>query len=142
MTRSDKTDSEALLLLVAGAKGAVASTLAAAIAVMQHDPAPVVPSLTTADLFSFLGPPQATRLAGWDIADESITAAIERHGVIPESIWRSHARDLDCMPVLRAPTAASDLQTQVEQLTRDIIYFASVIFLGLYATHLVMKEKK
>ena len=26
--------------------------------------------------------------------------------------------------------------------TRDIIYFASVIFLGLYATHLVMKEKK
>lgn len=26
--------------------------------------------------------------------------------------------------------------------TRDIVYFASVIFLGLYATHLVMKEKK
>lgn len=125
MTRSDKTDSEALLLLVAGAKGAVASTLAAAIAVMQHDPAPVVPSLTTANLFSFLGPPQATRLAGWDIADESITAAIERHGVIPESIWRSHAQDLDRTPVLRAPTATTDLQTQVEQLTRDIIDFKS-----------------
>ena len=26
--------------------------------------------------------------------------------------------------------------------TRDVLYFASVVFLGLYATHLVMKEKK
>jgi len=125
MSRSEKTDSDALLLLVAGAKGAVASTLAAAIAVMQQNPAYVVPSLTTGQRFSFLGPLQATRLAGWDIADESLTACIERHGVIPESIWRPHAQELDRAVVLRAPAANAGLQTQVEQLTRDIINFKS-----------------
>ena len=26
--------------------------------------------------------------------------------------------------------------------TRDVLYFASIVFLGLYATHLVLKEKK
>jgi len=26
--------------------------------------------------------------------------------------------------------------------TRDLVYFFSVMFLGLYATHLVMQEKK
>ena len=125
MTRSDNTDSDALLLLVAGAKGAVASTLAAAVTVMQHDPASVVPSLTTGHLFSFLGPLQAIRLAGWDNTDKSLTSAIERHGVIPESIWKSHAQDLDRIPVLQAPAPTAGLQTQVEQLTRDIINIKS-----------------
>lgn len=121
----NKTESDALLLLVAGAKGAVASTLAAAVAVMQQDPAPVLPSLTTGHLFSFLGPLQATRLAGWDNADESLTAAIQRHGVIPESIWKPRAQELDGMEVLRAPAPTADLPTQVEQLSRDIINFKS-----------------
>jgi len=125
MTRSEKTESDALLLLVAGAKGAVASTVAAAIAVMQHDPAAVVPSLTTGNLFSFLGPLPATRLAGWDSAGETLTAAIEKHGVIPESLWKQYARDLDHMSVLPAPAPAADLQTQVEQLSRDITHLKS-----------------
>ena len=107
MTRSEKTESDTLLLLVAGAKGAVASTVAAAIAVMQHDPAGVVPSLTTGNLFSFLGPLSATRLAGWDSAGETLTAAIEKHGVIPGSLWKSHAGDLDRLSVLPAPSPAA-----------------------------------
>ena len=125
MTRSEKTESDALLLLVAGAKGAVASTVAAAIAVMQHDPAAVVPSLTTGSLFSFLGPLPATRLAGWDSAGETLPAAIEKHGVIPESLWKPHARDLDRMSILPAPAPSGDLQTQIEQLRRDITHLKS-----------------
>jgi myo-inositol-1-phosphate synthase len=121
----NKTESDALLLLVAGAKGAIGSTLAAAVAVMQRDPAPVLPSLTTGHLFSFLGPLQATRLAGWDKADESLTAAVQRHGVIPESVWKPHAQELDGMTVLRPPAPTADLTTQVEQLRRDIIDFKS-----------------
>jgi myo-inositol-1-phosphate synthase len=101
----------------------VASTLAAALAVMQHDPAAVVPSLTTGHLFSFLGPLPATRLVGWDTVEESFTAAIKRHGVIPQSIWQAYAGDLDRTPVLQAPAAETGLQNQVEQLTRDIIDF-------------------
>jgi myo-inositol-1-phosphate synthase len=125
MSRTDNTDPAALLVLVAGAKGAVASTLAAAVTVMQHDPASVVPSLTTGQLFSYLGPLQATRLAGWDNVDESLTAAIEKHGVIPESIWKAHARDFDRIPVLRAPAPTAGLQAQVEQILRDISDFKS-----------------
>ncbi|UCD79214.1 MAG: inositol-3-phosphate synthase [Desulfobacterales bacterium] len=125
MTRSDNNDCGALLLMAAGAKGAVASTLAAALAVMQNDPAAVVPNLTTGHLFSFLGSLSTTRLVGWDTAEESFIAAIKRHGVISESIWRSHAQDLDRTPVLRAPAAGTDLPTQVAQLTRDISDFKS-----------------
>jgi myo-inositol-1-phosphate synthase len=120
MTRSEKTESNSLLLLVAGAKGAVASTVAAAIAVMQHDPAAIAPSLTTGSLFSFLGPLSATRLAGWDSSGETLTEAIEKHGVIPGSLWKSHAGDLDRLSVLPAPSPAASLQTQVEQISRDI----------------------
>jgi len=125
MTHSEKTECDALLLLVAGAKGAVASTVAAAITVMQQDPAVIVPSLTTESLFSFLGPLSATRLAGWDSAGETLTAAIEKHGVIPESLWKPHARDLDRISILPAPAPAADLQTQVEHLSRDITHLKS-----------------
>jgi myo-inositol-1-phosphate synthase len=120
MIRTDKTESGGLLLLVAGAKGAIGSTLAAAVAVMQRDLAPVLPSLTTGHLFSFLGPLQATRMVGWDKADGSVTEAIQRHGVIPESLWKPHAQELDSMTVLRAPAPTADLPTQVEQIVRDI----------------------
>ena len=137
MIHSEKAESGSLLLLVAGAKGAVASTMAAAVAVMQHDPARVLPSLTTGHLFPFLGPLQATRLAGWDNTEESLTGALQRHGVIPESIWKPHAQQLDGITVLRAPVPTDDLKTQVEQLCRDIINFKSqysrarVVFVNL-----------
>jgi len=137
MIRTEKTESDALLLLVAGAKGAIGSTLAAAVAVMQRDPALVLPSLTTGNLFSFLGPLQATRLAGWDNIDESLTAAIQRHGVIPESIWKPHAQEIDRIQVLPAPAPGDDFATQIEQLSRDIGNFKSqsagarLVFLNL-----------
>ncbi len=46
MTRSYQFNKTSLLLLVAGAKGAVGSTLAVAPAAMQSDAASVLPSLT------------------------------------------------------------------------------------------------
>lgn len=45
MARSYQFNKTSLLLLVAGAKGAVASTLAVALAAMQSDAASVLPSL-------------------------------------------------------------------------------------------------
>ena len=63
--------------MVAGAKGAVASTLAVALAAMRRDPAAVLPSLTTGDMFAGLGPLAATSLAGWDTSEETYTAAHE-----------------------------------------------------------------
>lgn len=125
MTRSDHSSDTNLLLLVAGAKGAVASTLAVALEAMQLDSASVLPSLTTGSMFGCLGPLTASRLAGWDTSDKSLSASIKRHGVIPDSIWQPHANFLDRTPILHAPAADADFRSMIEQLTRDIAEFRS-----------------
>jgi hypothetical protein len=94
MIQSKKTNTCSLLLLVAGAKGAVASTLAVALAAMRRNPATVLPNLTTGQMFAEIGPLTATSLAGWDTSQESYTVAIERHGVLPSAIWESYAEEL------------------------------------------------
>ena len=120
MLQSDKSNDNSLLLLVAGAKGAVASTLAVALAAMRRDPASVLPSLTTGNIFADLGPLTATRLAGWDTSEEDYAAAIRRHGVLPEEIWQPHSDDLEQFTVLKAPDSAAGFQAKVDRLIRDI----------------------
>ena len=51
MTRSYHSNNPHLLLLVAGAKGAVSSTLAVALAAMQSDAASVLPGAAAGILF-------------------------------------------------------------------------------------------
>ncbi len=125
MAQSDYIHSGSLLLLVAGAKGAVASTLAVALAAMRREPASVLPSLTTGHMFAGIGPLQETRLAGWDTRDESLGAAIEKHGVLPDSIWRPHFDELEQIQVAKAPDATVEFEGQVAQLLRDIAGFKS-----------------
>ncbi len=125
MFHPDQTNGDSLLLMVAGVKGAVASTLAVALAAMRRDPASILPSLTTGHMFAGLGPLPATRLAGWDTSAESYTAAIKRHGVLPDAIWQPHAEGLDQTPVIKAPDSAIDFKEQVERLCRDINEFKS-----------------
>jgi myo-inositol-1-phosphate synthase len=125
MLHLDPKNADSLLLLVAGAKGAVASTLAVALAVMRRNPASVLPSLTTGHMFAGLGPLPSTWLAGWDTSAESYTAAIKRHGVLPDTIWQPHAENLDQTPVIKAPDTATDFKKQVDQLSRDINEFKS-----------------
>ena len=125
MLHSDQTNGDSLLLMVAGAKGAVASTLAVALAAMRRDPASILPSLTTGHMFAGLGPLPATRLAGWDTSAESVSAAIKRHGVLPDAIWQPHVEELDQTPVVKAPHSATGFKEQVDQLCRDINEFKS-----------------
>jgi NhaP-type Na+/H+ or K+/H+ antiporter len=47
MTHSENTRSRRLLLMIAGVKGTVASTVAVAVAAMKKTPEAVLPSLTT-----------------------------------------------------------------------------------------------
>ena len=125
MNLSDHSNKKSLLLLVAGAKGAVASTLAVALAAMQSDAASVLPSLTTGNMFAPLGPLPSTCLAGWDTSDHSLAASIKLQGVIPDAIWQPHAEFLDQISVCQAPGCAMGFRNQVEQLTRDISMFKS-----------------
>ncbi|WP_372682749.1 inositol-3-phosphate synthase [Desulfosarcina sp.] len=109
-----------LLLLVAGAKGAIGTTLAAAVAAMQENPQLVLPGLTTAGKFPFLGDCRSVAMAGWDSSADNLTSAIARHGVLPEGMWLPHESRLAQIPVLDAPDAALSIASQVKQLQADI----------------------
>ena len=109
-----------LLLLVAGAKGAIGSTLAAAVAAMQENPQLVLPGLTTADKFPFMGNCPAVAMAGWDRSDDHITGALAHHGVLPEGMWRPHESGLAQMSIFHPPDAALSIADQVKQLQVDI----------------------
>lgn len=125
MNRSSDAEPGPLLLLIAGAKGAVASTVAVAVLALRRDPEPVLASLTTADKFPYLGPPQALHLAGWDRTRKPLSAAIAEHGVLPERLWKPYTRDLDRMPLQEAPDPDLDFGTQVERLREDLRAFGA-----------------
>ncbi|MGD8702549.1 MAG: inositol-3-phosphate synthase, partial [Desulfosarcina sp.] len=109
-----------LLLLVAGAKGAIGSTLAAAVAAMHQMPELILPGLTTADQFSFLGPCQDVAMTGWDPANDSLAEALARHGVLPQGLWRPHQSALMQMTVFEAPDPSQSLSDQISRLHADI----------------------
>jgi len=102
-----------LLLLIAGAKGAVGSTVAAAAAVMQNNPEFILPSLSTGRLFNHLGSPRDIWVGGWDTSHKSMSESLRIHGVIPERLWKSCENDLNEMPVFEAPESGPDTDKQV-----------------------------
>ncbi|UCG13926.1 MAG: inositol-3-phosphate synthase [Deltaproteobacteria bacterium] len=123
MLISDLSKSQSLLLMVAGAKGAVGSTLTVAAAAMRTQPEAVLPSLMTGQMFPYLGPAQETHVVGWDTTNKTLLTAIEAHGVLPETLWKPHQNELDLVEVRLAPPANSGLKEQVEQLRSDIQTF-------------------
>ena len=126
-----------LFVLIAGAKGAVGSTVAAAVAVMQRNPDIILPSLSTANLFSNLGSPHSISFGGWDTSNKGLCASIQTHGIIPEHLWKPFEAGLDKMPVFEAPGSDSDLKKQIEHLSNDIQRFkalqpdAHLVFINL-----------
>ncbi len=126
MNITNRSTSGPLLLLVAGAKGAVSSTLAVAIAAMKKRPDTILPSLTTGNIFSRLGAIEATAIAGWDPNAKPLTACIKAQGVVPEQLWKPFRDDLDRIQVLAPPPSSQDLKHQVERLRQDIQVFTKM----------------
>lgn len=116
----DPNGYKSLLLLVAGAKGAIGSTLAAAVSMLRHHPDRVLPYLTTAGKFSRLFPQQEVQFAGWDLAEHSMTSAIGRHGVLPKAMWAPYADEIDGVKVFAPPNADTDLSAQIQQIILDM----------------------
>lgn len=125
MTPVDLTVSQSLLLLVAGAKGAVGSTLAAAVAALQQKPETILPSLTTADTFPYLGPANAFYMAGWDTQPGTLLDEIKAHGILTQHLWQPHASQIEQIPVRKAPTGKK-LKDQVAHLKADIQSFQAL----------------
>ncbi len=115
-----------LLLMVAGAKGAVGSTLAVAVATLGVNPDLVLASLTTADKFPGLGLPQATRMVGWDTSTRSLPDSIKHHGVLPGKTWMGCLERLTEIPVREAPRPDIPLKTRVIRLAEDMDAFRSM----------------
>ena len=115
---SDRTPQ--MLLLVAGVKGAIGTTLAAAVAAMQENPSLILSGLTTAEKFVFLGDCASIAMAGWDLSADDITDAIARHGVLPEGMWRPYESRLGQISLFNAPDPTLSIEGQVKQLQADI----------------------
>jgi len=113
-----------LLLLIAGAKGAIATTLAAALAAARQDTSLLRPYLTTAGQFPFLGPVEKSVVAGWDSINTPLFQAANRHGVLPKALLHSMRTALEQVSVKPAPPDAnSGFTSIVEQIIFDIETF-------------------
>jgi myo-inositol-1-phosphate synthase len=112
---------QGLLILVAGAKGAIGSTLAAASVLLRRQPEAVAPYLTavTGPMALVDGTPTVS-VTGWDVSESTMTESLRRHGVVPESRWAGDAGELDALPVFRAPDPSAAPGDQVAAVAADI----------------------
>jgi myo-inositol-1-phosphate synthase len=123
MTTPNSQANSPLLLLVAGAKGAIASTLAVAITASRNAPETILPSLTTRNMFPYLGAIDRTLMAGWDSDPQTMASAARCQGILPDSLCQLHADALDNIMLKAAPPAEMSLSDQVESLMSDIQQF-------------------
>jgi myo-inositol-1-phosphate synthase len=109
--------------MVAGAKGAVGSTLAVVVAAMSQRPESILPSLTTVQMLSDLLPSRPVHMVGWDLNDRILLGCIKAHGVLSEDLWKPYEREIDQVKVHLPPKDSLDFPGQVEKLKQDILAF-------------------
>ncbi len=113
---------KSILMMIAGAKGTVASTVAVAALASRRDPNSVFPFLTTTSRFSGSGIPLELEVAGWDTQEKPLAGCIAENGVLPEKVWKPLLQEIDCIPVKPAPRRSS-MKTQIEAVAHDIDEF-------------------
>lgn len=118
-------NSKKTLVLVAGIKGAIGSTLCAAIRSLKQNPSEISRYLMTESFFKQEDYPvfpslENTDVTGWDIADYTMSEAIIEHNVLPENKWIHHKTQLDKIDVLRDWKENNKVKVQVEQISSDI----------------------
>jgi len=123
MTHNEQNQGPSLLLMVAGAKGAIGSTLAVASTTLEGQGLGKWGGLTTAGQFEFLGPADSIRMVGWDIDERSMAEAVAYHSVLPEAKWSACRDQLDQMEIRPAPAAELPIGRQVEALRNDMDEF-------------------
>jgi len=119
MTIPEHFENQSILLLVAGLKGAIGSTLATAVAALRAGDESVSGGLTTGDKFTDVLPVSALNVAGWDSRAEDLVDCTRQSSVLPESVLDTYRSTLVDVPVLKAPESGT-LDSQVAQLEADI----------------------
>ena len=120
MTSNVADNKPNLLLLVAGAKGAIGSTIAATLCAWQKGEHNGRTGLTTADKFAFLGDLGQMQMKGWDTDERPMEAAIKHHGVLPRQLWEPYHSELSGLEIRPAPSMDQPLGLQVEAVRQDI----------------------
>jgi myo-inositol-1-phosphate synthase len=120
MVNTNPSKPQSILIMIAGAKGAVGSTVAAAVAAMQKNPDSILSGLITRNSFPYLGPPQSIYTAGWDAQPEKLVDCVKNHGVLPENLWKPLQKDLDEIPISASPQTNLNLKGHVTHLMQDI----------------------
>jgi myo-inositol-1-phosphate synthase len=115
--------SRPLLLLIAGVKGAIGSTMVLASHIMRRQPEMITPYLTTTALWSDGGAAAPVHVAGWDVSQQSLSKTLALHRVVPESLWRKDRDLLDDIQLAPAPKVGLSVSAQVDQLLEDIDAF-------------------
>ncbi len=123
MTQSETNASCSLLIMVAGAKGAIGSTMAVTAAELSDNAASILTGLTTHTKFRFLGDPADVTVAGWDRDSRSLVDAISDHKVLPEPLWQRHVQALGRVSIKKAPAETASLAEQVAAIKTDIEAF-------------------
>ncbi|CAB5088536.1 Inositol-1-phosphate synthase (EC [Olavius algarvensis associated proteobacterium Delta 3] len=120
MTISNHFEPRPLLILVAGGKGAIGTTLVAAAAALRKGVAGVADHLNTNRLFSEVIPLETVHVGGWDVRTESLRDCAKFHRVLPGSIREAFADVLDVTPMIAPPAADETMKTSVERIAGDI----------------------
>ena len=120
MTDSKHPKPRPLVLLLAGAKGAVASTVSAAAAALRESPEMVAPYLTTSEKLPAVAGERDISTAGWDCSDIDLIEAVRCHGVLSHALAEKFEARLSQVPIKPAPDSSRGLQGQVEQIMKDI----------------------
>jgi len=117
--------SKGVLLLAAGIKGAIGTTLAAAVQVLRRTPDRVLPYLMTNGMLPVLGPSVCFELAGWDVDSIDFPKAFERHGVLDTATWSGFVEEVKATPFRAAPDVQRSLADQIKQIRDDMQAFIS-----------------
>jgi myo-inositol-1-phosphate synthase len=125
MTISDHYKPRPLLLLVAGLKGAIGTTLSALVEALKQNSSQVRSGLTSTDLFTDLLPLDRMRVAGWDPCKEEMGQCVRRHRVLPDSVEQAFGEALEQIPAIRPEEKSATLEERVNRILADIDDFRS-----------------
>lgn len=110
-----RSDHNSILLLLAGAKGAIGSTVCVAAHLLKHHPELICPWLTTTTLLPTVSRPELIA-AGWDCDPIPLADAIHKHGVLPPGFQGISAEAFKQVIIHHAPPAQMALPDQVARV--------------------------
>lgn len=126
MKNHDPLNRYPLLIIMAGAKGAVGSTVAVAASMVNHLPEFIIPYLTTSGKAAFRSLSDTIHIAGWDSQNSTLIDSVTRHGVLSSQLWQPYRNQLLEIPIRPSPDVSGDLKTRIEIIAGDISYFKSL----------------